>query len=203
MTTPPLPTEWRACAICSRVLEAYRDADTGELFWDHTGMDRADGVNHKAQPVPYSLLGGEDAVRRRCDFCGKYDPAWALPVADFSMPDRFGPGKDWGSTEDWMACDECAKLIASSDWNDLLLRAAQASAKRDSVPLKLKLEELRPLYREVRKHIKGALRTVKPLGWKPPATMRQAVVELPGGPVQVRPVEGHRRAIIAVLRRIE
>jgi hypothetical protein len=195
VSLPPLPTEWRACQICRRVLEAFRDADTGELWWDHTGMDRADGVNHVAVPVPYSLIGGEDAVRERCDFCGDYDPTWTLPVADFNMADRHGPGKDWGSTEDWRACDRCANLLTRNDWNNLLLRAAQASAKRDSVPLAMKLAELRPLYAQVRKHQKGAVRSLHPLGWKPtPVTTAQALVEL-DAPIQLRPSDGTQRLL--------
>lgn len=193
MTTPPLPTEWRACQICRRVLEAFRDADTGELWWDHTAMDRADGVNHVAVPVPYSMIGGEDAVRERCDFCGNYDPGWTLPVADFNMADRHGPGKHWGSTEDWRACQVCAGLLIDKRWHELLMRAAQASAKRDGVGLDVKLRELRPLYAQVRKHQQGAVRSLHPLGWKPPVvTVSRALVEL-DAPIQLQPSDGARR----------
>jgi hypothetical protein len=161
VTSPPLPEEWHACQLCSRVLEALRDADTGELIWDHTAMDRADGVNHAAVPVPYSALGRPP--RTRCDFCGEYDPAWALPVADFSMVNRLGPGRDWGSTEDWLACADCADLLSREQWPALTRRAAEASARRDRVPVDIKLAELKPLYRQVRRHQRGGVRLVAPL----------------------------------------
>jgi hypothetical protein len=186
----PLPVEWRACLTCYRVLEAYRDADTGELIWDHTAMDRADGVNHPVIPVPYSVLGGEDAVRLRCDFCGEHDPGWALPTSDFSMHDRFGPGRDWGSTNDWLACEACAGDLNRGDWPRLTRRAAEASARRDGVPVAGKLAELKKLYREVRRFQRGGLRALPPR--RHPA-MTQAVVELPGGPVQMAPSDGARR----------
>jgi hypothetical protein len=193
---PPLPTEWRACLVCHRVLEAFRDTVTGKLTWDHTAMDRADGVNHPPVPVAYSTLGGEDAVRTRCDFCGGYDPNWELPVNDFSMVRH---GEDWGSSARWLACDTCADFLVRSDWPGLTRRAAEASARRTGTNLTIALADLAPLYRKVRQNQRGALRTIHPLGRRPaPAiTTTQALVELADLPM--RPFDGNHR--FASLRR--
>lgn len=188
---PPLSTEWRACLVCRRVLEAFRDTTTGELTWDHTGMDRADGVNHPPVPVAYSTLGGEDAVRKRCDFCGGYDPGWELPVADFALVRH---GEDWGSASAWVACNRCAGFLNRDDWLGLMQHAAEASARRNGWTVKAALADLRPLYRKVRQNRSGPLRV---LVRRP--TTDQALVELDLGDSMLRPSDGIQR--ITSLRR--
>jgi hypothetical protein len=152
---PPAADEWMACSVCRRTLESYRDADTGELFWDHTQMDIADGVNHRAVPISYQVLG-IDNVRLRCDFCGEYDPGWDVPVADFAVR-RFG--QPWGSTSDWTACDTCADLISRDQWPELARRTTQATVRRAGITGRTKTQEvgkeILKLHREVRRHQQG------------------------------------------------
>jgi hypothetical protein len=164
--------EWQACRVCRRSLERLEDVRLQPdgtrrvlgVTWDHTQPDRDDGVNHAAEPVPYSEIG-EANVRLRCDFCLQYgDVVWELPVHDFELPMRLDPEiTDWGSTNNWACCGECADLINRGDWPRLTRRAARSSAMRNAIPLfGDQLDQLhaslKRLYREVRKHQAGPVR---------------------------------------------
>jgi len=158
-----------ACRVCRRSLERLEDVTVDPatkartvngVVWDHTEPDRADGVNHPADPIPYTELG-EHNVRLRCDFCLGYDNVvWELPVNDFEMPMKYPNPTvtDWGSTNNWSACAECADLLNRGDWPGLTRRAARSSALRNNLPVEAVMEGLKRLYREVRKHQAGAVR---------------------------------------------
>jgi hypothetical protein len=55
-----------------------------------------------------------------CDFCSSPAPAWRYPAGTFT--DRFGSR----SVGDWLACEDCHRLIASDDRTALARRSLTA-----------------------------------------------------------------------------
>jgi hypothetical protein len=51
-----------------------------------------------------------------CDFCGVPVPAWSYSAQTFRVADVLCQGS-------WLACDECAQLIETSEWGKLAERA--------------------------------------------------------------------------------
>jgi len=42
----------------------------------------------------------------KCDFCSDPQPAWIYPAESFTVNKV-----NWGSEDDWAACEECSQLI--------------------------------------------------------------------------------------------
>lgn len=56
-----------------------------------------------------------------CDFCSSPAPAWRYPAVSFT--DRFGSL----SIEDWLACEECHRLIQANDRDALARRSLKTT----------------------------------------------------------------------------
>jgi hypothetical protein len=68
-----------------------------------------------------------------CDFCSAPDPVWLHPA--YSFDDLCGAR----SRGDWVACDECARMIAAGDRLGLARRSIGQS--RDALVRKMAGEE--------------------------------------------------------------
>lgn len=131
-----------ACAVCGRVLSHYPG-----LGWGHTVNDELSGAaDHLAVPVDVD----DTDTRLRCDFCSAEDPGWILPASAYEL--GFG---HWNEG-DWAACGECARLLERNQWNRLVERAWAAHVQRQG-PTPGGEAALRATYRQLRKHITGAV----------------------------------------------
>jgi hypothetical protein len=52
-----------------------------------------------------------------CDFCNAPHPAWVYPARNFEIADH-----GWGSDGGWAACEDCAQLIESEQYKQLVNR---------------------------------------------------------------------------------
>jgi hypothetical protein len=59
-----------------------------------------------------------------CDFCSSPAPAWCYPAATFDGPFHTR------SVQDWLACEECHRLIEAGDRTGLARRAVLNPAVR-------------------------------------------------------------------------
>lgn len=160
-----------ACAVCAEVL--FPRTDHGEVVsWLHRaeltdawgeahGIDLATiaaakerlghrPVDHVAIPVRRDEVQAET----KCDFCSQPNPTWVLPVASFSA-DAVN-----ASTQDWSACEVCARLLKKSRWEQLTNRAITAmSARHGLSPSEPRLVlGLKALHAQVREHQTGPVR---------------------------------------------
>lgn len=135
-------TDPRACAVCGRVLDYFRDRG-----WMHSLAAPAE--DHVAVPVPVDQV----EVRGRCDFCFEDGPSWIVPARDFVItPSR--------SVGDWAACDGCAQLIEGNRWNALEKRCVASWETRHGPMGDVQQAGIRRLHRELRKNIMGSLRPI-------------------------------------------
>lgn len=72
-----------------------------------------------------------------CDFCSLPVPAWRYPAESFH--DAFG-GR---SVEDWLACEDCHKLIVADDRDGLARRSLCAPGVQMAVGVLGRAEALR------------------------------------------------------------
>jgi hypothetical protein len=138
------------CQKCGRVLDFYESLSESEpSSYRHTYQDQA-RADHEPVPIPATNTN----VKARCDFCNddilSPDQVWTVPVKTFEMPVEphmrrlFPPQISEG---DWAACQICAELIGTEQWDDLATRASHD----DPVNRKILL----PLYRALRENITG------------------------------------------------
>jgi hypothetical protein len=87
-----------------------------------------------------------------CDFCLQENARWSLPVEDYATSD--GTGENVG---DWAACDECAALLSTHDWDKLTARAVKAMQQRHNgvVPSRKAFDVM---YKQLRQHIIGEVK---------------------------------------------
>lgn len=64
-----------------------------------------------------------------CDFCFDLRVRWQYPCEQFVLE-----GFDWGSADEWLACDICSTLIEAENWPDLLARSFASWALRLGTP---------------------------------------------------------------------
>jgi hypothetical protein len=155
----PREPEKRACAVCARPLHAVVSEKTGETSWVHAEMDWED---HPAVPVEQDQVHTE----YKCDFCSAENPPWVVPSRPFEsgMFDVPGTTFDTASGENFAACDECARLIETNQWNGLVRRVTKIMAEKHGLGEEMHeiiASGLKDFYRKLRKNITGAIRPLK------------------------------------------
>lgn len=141
--------DFRACAICGRMLSHHTTLAGKSIGWEHGAQEQPE--DHPAVPVSLDqieLLG-------RCDFCNVDFPAWEVPARDFELP---LPGQR--SCGAWSACDTCADLLRRDRWAELLDRCARLGAERNGMSVQVVRALVGPLFRRLRKNITGPVRRV-------------------------------------------
>jgi hypothetical protein len=134
-----------ACGVCGHVLNRYTGT-FGET-WIHVLESDKD---HPPVPVPVDSIH----TTFMCDFCLDENARWSLPVEDYTSSPN---GQNVG---DWAACDVCAELLRTNDWDKLTSRAMTAMRKRhlgqpSPAPSRKAFEFL---YQQLRQHIIGEVR---------------------------------------------
>lgn len=160
-----------ACAVCGEVLFPRTDhgevvswlhrAELSDAWGEANGIDLAvtatvkerlghGPVDHVAIPVRREEVRAET----KCDFCSQPNPTWVLPVAEFAA-DAVN-----ASTQDWSACEVCARLLRKGRWEQLTKRAITAmSAKQGISPSEPRLVDgLKALHAQVREYQTGPVR---------------------------------------------
>ncbi|WP_460866820.1 hypothetical protein [Nocardioides pakistanensis] len=144
----PMEPEEHVCGVCGRALDFARDLDTGETAYVHAARDRPTD-DHPVVPVKR----GEVPSLDRCDVCLADGPVWRLPTRPFTTP------RGESTSADWLLCAECGKRVERNDWNGLTRRGITAAEERHGIEFKdWAREEMKGLYRQVRKNVTGALR---------------------------------------------
>lgn len=142
------------CTVCRNVLDV--EWSDGGARYVHTLMDAVQDLDHDPVPIdaPRGFRGG------RCDFCSVGMPAFVLPARDFVYPDD----RSQGSRGDWAACSDCATLISSNKWPQLIERVAAAHRRRTGSSLHPAARaQIRLRYRALWRNISGPLREIPPL----------------------------------------
>lgn len=131
-----------ACGVCGHVLNRYSGA-FGQSWMHILESDN----DHPPVPVPVDSIH----TKFMCDFCLAEGARWALPVEDYLASES---GENVG---DWAACDVCADLIRSNDWNELTTRAVKAMQDRHhgAAPPR---KAFNLMYQQLRQHIIGEVR---------------------------------------------
>lgn len=155
METPGEAIPDKVCGVCGRYLDGYQSSPGGPVDYRHTGWDasREGADDHPPVPVDPSELPG----RPRCDFCHAdltpEVPGWIVPVA------LFGTGQNAQSNPDWLACDDCVRLVETDQWSALVRRAVQAWEERHAASAPSGVStQIGRLYRQVRKNMTGTPR---------------------------------------------
>jgi hypothetical protein len=109
--------ELHLCRTCRRPLDYHQHHDGRPNTHEHPVY--AEPYDHPVDPIPASMVDGE--MVGVCDFCTNPGPRWRYRCDDFVIPT--GGPQDYGSTGDWMACDECAADITAGNWDIITARA--------------------------------------------------------------------------------
>jgi hypothetical protein len=89
-----------------------------------------------------------------CDFCSDPKPVVALRAEDNFLMDEKRPGlPEMRSRGDWLACQECAALIAAEKWEELREHALAAMVKKyPFAPMNLMRLQVKRSHDLFRKH---------------------------------------------------
>jgi hypothetical protein len=148
MTAPP---EFKACAVCARILDRFEPGDGTAPYWRHTPQDGGELADHLPVPVDAADIHTE----YRCDFCNTDESAYILPVRTFEAPGL--TMSRYNSAGDWSACLGCGRLIELNQWSGLLRRVKKSWEGRHG-PMPREIEQsLSSLYRLIRKNQSGGL----------------------------------------------
>lgn len=138
------------CGRCGVALDWYQpDRMKPEGWYVHPESQVRYGDknigDHNPQPVRPEQTGV--VVRYRCDFCFATEPEWRYPCKSFDIPGTH----EYGSYEDWAACDACHDVIEANDRAALVERAMQGPSarkmKNNTVSVILR-QSLHALYKE-------------------------------------------------------
>ena len=155
--TPNPPDADMACAVCAEVLQVAARRDGETVGWLHRGelagarpQDRPD---HAAIPV----RRGEIQAAAICDFCSGPNPGWMLPI------DPFEVNEHRAETQDWAACEVCARLIRKNRWPDLTKRSVTAYAAKYGInPTEpLLVDTLKAFHAQVREYQTGPVQRIE------------------------------------------
>lgn len=141
--------ESRVCIVCGRILD-YQES----VGWIHS-LASLDPAEKDHPPIPVLPEEAGEQTRARCDFCYADYPEYVLPVKSFTAITGMAE-----SVGDWAACEMCARLIESNQWNALQTRVRTSwEARHGEFADELEREQKR-LYRVLRKNITGPLRRI-------------------------------------------
>lgn len=136
-------TSGMACAVCGLVLHRYTKSKPGGRTTESWIHNRP--IDHLTVPVPVTDIH----ANFRCDFCMADHAHWTLPVEQYEVsPGNMNDG-------DWAACDTCAALLRTHDWEALTVRAHRVvSQGNPAAPV----QAFQEIYRQLREHITGSVR---------------------------------------------
>lgn len=140
------------CRICRTVLDTgYTDeTDPTTMYWVHPGGRTFD---HEPEAT-FAEEGNPMSPILICDFCsGPEVWWWRYPCAPFRMR-----GSNYGSADDWAACDACHRLIEQDEWDEVADRMMERQFPDGSGPAfvrKATRRSILALYGEFRKNRTG------------------------------------------------
>jgi hypothetical protein len=118
--TPPM-----YCRICQQPLDTAGDYDEDGMMV-HVRHKHPPWYEADHEPDP-ALIEERTEVLAHCDFClaDVRDGGWTYPAKDFLVMVEIAPGHitDFGSSEDWCACDACHRDIENGWWADMVKRS--------------------------------------------------------------------------------
>lgn len=111
------------CRVCRTSLDVY-DVD-GVISYRHARpVVRRIGAHldeHEPEPMtgfkPLDIIGV-------CDFCSEPYPRYSHVCKTFTV-DGLPGATEYGSIEDWAACEACHELIQQQAWSALAMRSVQ------------------------------------------------------------------------------
>lgn len=117
------------CNRCGVALNYYQpDRELPDGRWVHPESQVRYGDqnlgDHNPMPIPADQASV--VVRYRCDFCFAADPTWRYPCKSFDVKGTH----NYGSYEDWTACDKCHDVIEAGDRDKLVQRAMKGPSAR-------------------------------------------------------------------------
>lgn len=91
---------------------------------------------------------------KRCDFCSEPDPQHSFDCTDYTaMAEADGVSVSVGRVlREWMACDECKKLIEADNWEGMMLRAMERISRPLGIEDHHAREILGQIQADFRKH---------------------------------------------------
>lgn len=98
------------CRTCMTTLDMIEHRDESPITYEHAAAVTMSigNTNHPVDPVLYDPTTME--LVGVCDFCSTPGPRWRYPATSFI--DTVG---QYGSVEDWAACQRCHDLIEKDD----------------------------------------------------------------------------------------
>jgi hypothetical protein len=125
-----IPVPSMVCGTCAHPLSRFLPMDdsgafTGEIIYQHPLRIEAD---HEPNPKPRAEHY-EDQIKEVCDFCTATSVRWRYRAPGIQIHALDGddlPVQQHRSTDEWNACEVCAKYIQHRNAEGLLRRALPA-----------------------------------------------------------------------------
>lgn len=112
------------CGVCHRPIEQIVTYDNGkrEVLEYHHSVLVPGMTPHETVPVLLEDFLDQVSI---CDACGRPNPTWEFPVADFEVPIGLMPSgifESYYSVENWYTCQPCRDDVMADRWPALALR---------------------------------------------------------------------------------